>query len=98
MPYTLRAKRSGLTPLMHYRIMQRDAWTCQYCGDHATEIDHILPVSQGGKNRDKNLVACCRKCNLKARVRIFGSFEEKKRYILMKRFNPRGKLYKGEEE
>lgn len=46
------------------RILDRDQWTCQYCGkplegSDAT-VDHIVPKIEGGSDRDDNLVACCR--------------------------------------
>jgi len=44
-------------------ILHRDANTCQYCGAAATEIDHIIPVSQGGNHTPGNLVASCTPCN-----------------------------------
>ena len=40
---------------------------CFYCGKHLTEtnrtIDHIIPIKQGGKENNENLVACCKECN-----------------------------------
>ncbi len=37
--------------------------TCQYCGEEATGIDHIIPLARGGTNGDENLVPCCIRCN-----------------------------------
>ena len=43
------------------RIMQRDKFTCACCGairmDH--EVDHIVPLEQGGRNDDDNLQLLC---------------------------------------
>lgn len=36
---------------------------CAYCGDTATEIDHIVPKSKGGKDIESNKVFACRRCN-----------------------------------
>ncbi len=37
---------------------------CVYCGSKDNlEIDHIIPISQGGKGTDDNLVSACRDCN-----------------------------------
>lgn len=49
-----------------------DYGTCHYCeaklgrrGDTARTIDHIVPVSLGGReDEDFNRVLACRKCNL----------------------------------
>jgi 5-methylcytosine-specific restriction endonuclease McrA len=40
---------------------------CHYCGRHVAPreltMDHIVPVSRGGKTTKGNVVACCRGCN-----------------------------------
>ena len=45
----------------------RDLYQCQYCGDtfDAPEltIDHVVPVSRGGKTTWDNTVAACEECN-----------------------------------
>ena len=45
-------------------IFIRDFNTCQYCGNNAESIDHIIPKSKGGQHEWSNVVACCKKCNL----------------------------------
>lgn len=39
------------------RILWRDRYTCQVCGRVGTdnEIDHVVPLAQGGSNADMNL-------------------------------------------
>lgn len=46
-------------------ILVRDKFTCQYCGCNSKTLtlDHILPVSKGGRNSWTNLVAACMPCN-----------------------------------
>ena len=49
-------------------IMERDNYTCQICGKYMPEeiglqIDHIIPVSKGGKTVRSNLRVLCSKCN-----------------------------------
>lgn len=36
---------------------------CAYCGDFASQVDHIIPVSKGGTADRENLVAACSSCN-----------------------------------
>ena len=45
-------------------MLNRDAYTCAYCGDVANEVDHIWPKSKGGEDSLDNLVAACRRCNI----------------------------------
>lgn len=47
------------------RIFSRDDFTCAYCGTRGgrLECDHIVPVSRGGTNDDKNLTTSCFSCN-----------------------------------
>lgn len=44
-------------------VLERDKYTCVYCGKAGHTIDHVLPQSRGGKNTWENMAACCRKCN-----------------------------------
>lgn len=52
-------------------LFARDAYSCQYCGRHRSELrgrqyltrDHILPVSRGGENSWDNVVTSCSPCN-----------------------------------
>ena len=61
------AKRQNISKGLRFEVFKRDSFRCQYCGrsapDVILEIDHILPVSQGGKNELLNLVTSCRDCN-----------------------------------
>lgn len=45
------------------RCLERDAYTCAYCGREANTADHIIPKNAGGKDELGNLVAACLKCN-----------------------------------
>lgn len=51
-------------------IFNRDNFTCIYCGRNSIEdniklhVDHIIPISKGGKNTADNLVTSCEDCNL----------------------------------
>lgn len=51
------------------QILVRDHWTCGYCGEKLqpgilTQIDHVIPFSQGGRTTIDNGIASCRRCNL----------------------------------
>lgn len=53
--------------LSRHSILARDSFTCQYCGIKGRDLtlDHVVPRWVGGQNTWDNLVACCRRCNLK---------------------------------
>ena len=37
---------------------------CEYCGSESNlELEHIVPLSHGGRNHKDNLVVACRSCN-----------------------------------
>lgn len=60
---------SGRTPLPKWLrafILERDGYTCTYCGDTdgPFHVDHVLPVSKGGSDDPENLVCACATCNL----------------------------------
>lgn len=45
-------------------VLERDGWTCRYCGRPAQTVDHVEPVSRGGDPLDpENCVAACGSCN-----------------------------------
>lgn len=50
-------------------LFRRDRNTCQYCGKRFPReeltIDHVVPVSKGGKTNWVNCVIACRTCNTK---------------------------------
>lgn len=50
-------------PLSRRAVFARDSHACQYCGDGAENIDHIVPRSRGGDHVWENVVAACRRCN-----------------------------------
>lgn len=42
----------------------RDNYTCQYCGSTSNlTLDHVMPVSRGGKSSWENVVTACYPCN-----------------------------------
>lgn len=49
-------------------VLKRDKYTCAYCGSYADTVDHVMPLSRGGKRTSwLNTVAACggskRSCN-----------------------------------
>lgn len=49
-------------------ILERDGYTCVYCGARAEVVDHVIGVSAGGSDEESNLVAACRHCNERRRI------------------------------
>lgn len=52
-------------PVTRRAVFGRDGHRCQYCGDTAESIDHVVPRSKGGGHSWENVVACCRNCNIR---------------------------------
>lgn len=50
-----------------FNVTLRDRFSCQYCGTNVSTntvtMDHVYPVSMGGKTNWENIVASCMKCN-----------------------------------
>ena len=51
-------------------VFVRDGHRCQYCGENAENIDHIVPRSRGGEHVWENVVAACRPCNTRKEDRL----------------------------
>lgn len=67
--YQIREERSKMTNSLRYDILKRDGYKCQICGSTAQDgvklhIDHIIPVSKGGRTVKSNLRTLCDRCNL----------------------------------
>lgn len=66
-------QRSLMTPKFRYKILERDNFRCVLCGctaeesiamyGHGLEVDHIIPVSRGGRTVESNLRTLCFGCN-----------------------------------
>jgi len=53
-------------PYSKKNIMFRDNHTCCYCGSYENlTIDHVIPISKGGKTSFENCVTACFDCNNK---------------------------------
>lgn len=60
--------RDPIPPQLRFRVLQRDAFRCQYCGRSARDgavlhLDHIVPVAAGGPTTEENLITACDVCN-----------------------------------
>ena len=69
------AERAKMTDSLRYDIMKRDGFRCQLCGATASagvtlHIDHIVPVSKGGKTVPSNLRTLCSRCNMGKRDKL----------------------------
>lgn len=62
-----RVERGKVSNKMRFEIYERDGYKCRNCGisdRYANlEIDHIIPISKGGKSTYDNLQTLCHKCN-----------------------------------
>lgn len=65
--YNCENQRSLMTQELRRTIIERDKGICQICGkkcsNNEIEIDHIQPVSKGGKTTASNLQVLCVSCN-----------------------------------
>lgn len=73
------ATTSNLTFQDRWFVLQRDNFTCVYCGASAVRasqrlvVDHIIPRSRGGGDRPDNLATCCNACNAGKGSQLLGT-------------------------
>lgn len=65
----IKRERSKLSASLRYDVLKRDNFRCTICGRSAADgvtlhVDHIKPVSKGGKTEMSNLRTLCDYCNL----------------------------------
>lgn len=63
------AERAKVTQQLRYQVIKRDGYRCRCCGYSVSEgarlhVDHIHPVSKGGRTVEKNLQTLCWGCNM----------------------------------
>ncbi len=63
----IRAIYRSRVPFSKKNVFIRDGMLCSYCGAKSTRltIDHVYPLSMGGKTNFENCVAACKPCNNK---------------------------------
>ena len=77
-PSVVRLSRYVKVPRHRHRslsrraVFVRDGHSCQYCGNRAETMDHVVPRSRGGTHTWENVVAACRLCNARKRDRLPG--------------------------
>ena len=62
-------ERAKMSNSLRYDVMHRDQFRCQLCGRSQHDgvklhVDHIIPISKGGKTVKDNLRTLCDQCNL----------------------------------
>lgn len=66
-PHLRTRSRKPIAPSVRFAVLNRDSFRCRYCGraapDVTLELDHVVPVSDGGWDGLDNLVAACWDCN-----------------------------------
>lgn len=88
--------RGTISKKLRFEVLKRDNFTCQYCGrsspDVLLEIDHLKPISKGGKNEIFNLITSCKDCNRgKGKVELSDNAEIKKQRRQLEELNERKK-------
>lgn len=72
--------RESISKKLRFDVFKRDYFKCQYCGNSppsvVLEVDHIHPVSKGGKNSIDNLLTACFDCNRGKAGGLLGSIPE----------------------
>ena len=65
----MRQQRALMSDSLRYDILKRDGYRCHICGATQADgvklhVDHIIPVSKGGRTEPSNLQTLCERCNL----------------------------------
>lgn len=68
----VQVRRLPITPQLRQRILERDKFSCRYCGSKKPpfHLDHVYPVVKGGETSEDNLVTSCSNCNQKKHDKV----------------------------
>lgn len=74
------SNRKAIPKKIRFEVFKRDKFTCRYCGrkapDVILELDHVVPVAEGGGDEILNLVTACRDCNRGKGKRLLDDLSE----------------------
>lgn len=64
----VKRQRAKMSDDLRFNVLKRDGYRCKICGATVNdgiklEVDHIVPVSKGGKTTIENLQTLCERCN-----------------------------------
>ena len=67
-PSYLKSDRPSIPLSLRFHVLKRDGFRCRYCGGtpdngYLLHVDHVIPVSRGGKTIEENLATACMLCN-----------------------------------
>jgi 5-methylcytosine-specific restriction endonuclease McrA len=49
--------------IIRAKVFAQKGSQCVYCGNDASQVDHVIPRSRGGSGEVANLVPACARCN-----------------------------------
>jgi 5-methylcytosine-specific restriction endonuclease McrA len=52
-----------VTPAELEALVEQFNGCCAYCGKPGTTIDHVVPLSKGGRDEIANVLPACKPCN-----------------------------------
>jgi hypothetical protein len=59
----LRRPRGRRWQATRRQVLARCGWACVHCGAPATDVDHLIPIADGGDDSLANLRPACARCN-----------------------------------
>ncbi len=63
-----RARMHYINPKLRLAVLERDGQKCLLCGEREDlEVDHVIPVKDGGKSEIDNLQTLCHRCHYTAK-------------------------------
>jgi 5-methylcytosine-specific restriction endonuclease McrA len=53
----------GVNPAAWAALVEQFGGCCAYCGKPGTAVDHVVPISKGGRDEIANVLPACKSCN-----------------------------------
>jgi 5-methylcytosine-specific restriction endonuclease McrA len=72
----MRTRRRRKTPYKRDDVFARWGGRCVYCNAPAAHLDHVQPLSRGGRDLLSNVVPACAPCNLDKAARSLAEWVE----------------------